>query len=79
MQMQFNTSIRKIGRGDRIVNEQTYQQAVEQAREEAFERYLNNRIVEYRKRNVDVVILAGTTHAIAIVFGMWLFSTVWGA
>ena len=52
------------------MNEQTYQQAVEQAREEALERYLNNRIVEYRKRNVDVVIVAGTTHAIAIVFGM---------
>ena len=61
------------------MNDQTYQQAVEQAREEALERYLNNRIVEYRKRNVDVVLIAGTTHAIAIVFGMWLFSTVWGA
>ena len=61
------------------MNEQTYQQAVEQAREEALERYLNNRIVEYRKQNVDVVLIAGTTHAIAIVFGMWLSLTMWGA
>lgn len=61
------------------MSNQTYEQAVEQAREEALERYLDNRIVEQRKQNVDVVLIAGTTHAIAIVFGMWLFSTMWGA
>lgn len=61
------------------MSNQTYEQAVEQAREEALERYLDNRIVEQRKQNVDVVLIAGTTHAIAIVFGMWLSLTMWGA
>jgi len=61
------------------MSNQTYEQAVKQAREEALERYLDNRIVEQRKRVVDVALVAGTTHAIAIVFGMWLFSTMWGA
>lgn len=56
-----------------------YQQA-QQARQRAFERYLSTSVIGYRKRasNMAVILTIGTTHAIAVVFGMWLFSTMWG-
>ena len=55
-----------------------YQQA-QQARQKALDRYLSTSVIGHRRRSdTAVILIAGTTHAIAIVFGMWLFAKMWG-